>query len=94
MPVEVGFEHVAGKGEVDTQVVAIVVMGNVVSPPNQRIGRLVRMLLVLHIDVHHAVVTVNFDNGSDQHDGVAADFLNEGRVFHGKTVSKLHEHFG
>ena len=51
------------------------------------------MLFVLHVDVNHAVVAINFDDGSDQYDGIAADFLNEGRVFDSKTVSELHEHF-
>ena len=93
MPVEIGLEHITGEREADAEIVAVVVMGNVVSPPDKGIRRLVRVFLVLHIDVHHAVVAVGFDDGSDQHDGIAADFLNEGRVFHGETVSKLHEHF-
>ncbi len=93
MPVEVGLEHVAGKSEADAEVVAIIVVRNVVAPPNKRIGRLVGMFFVLHVNVNHAVVAVHFDDGSDEHNGIAADFLDEGRVFDGKTVSEFHKHF-
>src|SRR2546421_233550 len=93
MPVEKGLEHVAGESETDTQVVAVIVMGDVVSPPDERIGWLVGMLLVLHVDVNHAVVAIGFDDGGDEHDGIAADFLDEGRVFDSETVGKFHEHF-
>ena len=65
MPVEVSLEHVAGEREADTQVVAVVVVGNVVSPPDEGIGRLVGVLFVLHVNVNHAVVPVGFDDGSD-----------------------------
>src|SRR6267143_271909 len=68
-------------------------MGDVVSPPDEGIGRQVRVLFMLHVDVNHAVVAIGFDDGGDEHDGIAADFLDEGRVFHSETVGKFHEHF-
>jgi hypothetical protein len=48
---------------------------------------------VLHVDIDHAVMAIRFDNWGDQHDGIAADFLNEGRVFDSKAVGEFHEHF-
>jgi len=36
------------------------------------------MLLGLHVDVNHAVVAIGFDDGGDEHDGIAADFWMKG----------------
>jgi len=38
MPVEVSLEHVAGEREANAQIVAIVVVRNVVPPPNEGYG--------------------------------------------------------
>jgi len=62
MPVEIGLQHIAGEREANAQIVAIVVVRNVM-PHQMRGTALVGMFLVLHVDVHHAVVAVNFDNG-------------------------------
>ncbi len=48
---------------------------------------------MLHVDVNHAVMAIGFNDRGDEHDGIAADFLDEGRVFDSKTVGKFHEHF-
>ena len=92
MPVEESLEHVAGEGQADAKIVAVIVVGNVVTPPDEGIGRLVGVLFVLRVDVHHTVVAIGFDDGSDQHDCIAADFLDEGCVFHSETVGEFHEH--
>src|SRR2546422_3185735 len=59
--------------------------------PYTTLFRSVGMLLVLHVDINHAVVAIGFDDGGDEHDGIAADFLDEGRVFDSKTVGKRSE---
>src|SRR5207253_4822033 len=90
---EISLEHVAGESEGNAEIVAVIVVRNVVPPPNERIGWFIRMLLVLEIDVHHAVMAVDFNDGSNKNDGVVADFLDEGGVFDGQSIGELHQHF-
>src|SRR6185437_16293929 len=73
--------------------VAIVVVSDVMSPIEKARSGATGIGFFPIVEINFAVATVDFENGSDEHDDVFADLFNLRRIFNGETVGEFHEHF-
>src|ERR1019366_301307 len=86
-----GIEDVAGELQGEAHGVAVVIVGDGVSPIDQGRELFAGVLAVPAIDVPGAVAAVHFDHGSNQRDHVIADGLDIGALVHGQALGELHE---
>jgi hypothetical protein len=93
MPFEEEAVHVLRQLEHLPDVVAVVVVRDVLPPVHQRQARgTARQLLVEVVRVHLLLTSVHFDDWRDERDHVVADRLNEGRLLHSQTIRHFLEH--
>ena len=91
VPAEIGVEHVARQVQRQAHRVAVVVVGDVVTPVQQRRRRLAGIGAMPVVQIHHAVAAVDFDDGRDQRDDVRADLADVGRVVDGEAIGQFHQ---
>ena len=91
--VEEDLHDVLAQLQGQAEVVAVVVVGDVLAPVDEPAGDVGLGVLALgHGDVDLLVAAVDLEDGRDQDDGVLADGLDEGRLVDGDAVGELHEH--
>ncbi len=93
LPVQIVAQDVAGQRQRQPEAVAVVVVGHVLAPVEERWPHIV-VRLSIAIDVHHAIATVRLRRRHDDRDHVLADRLDQRRFLHGEPVGQLHHHLG
>ena len=91
--VEEDLHDVLAQLEGQAEVVAVVVVRDVLAPVEEPVGDVGLGVLALghgHVDL--LVAAVGLEDGGDERDGVLADGLDEGRLVDGDAVGELHEH--
>ena len=84
---------VARQCERHSQAIAIVVVGHILAPVNERWRILVRISFAIVVRIDHHVVPVDFQHRRNQDNDVLANRLDEGALFDCKPIAKLHQHF-
>jgi hypothetical protein len=95
LPLEERLRHVPGEREELPHAIAVVVVRDVLAPIHQRQRLLISRcasLLVEVVGVDLLFTSVDLDDRRDQRDDVAADRLDERRVFHGEAIRQLDQH--
>ena len=91
VPVDHGVQHVLGQLERHAHGVAVVVVGHVLAPVDQRRRGFTRVLLRPVVDVDHAVAAVHFDDRREQGDDVVADVPDVRAFVDRQPVGQLHQ---
>ena len=91
VPAQIGVEHVARQVQAQAHRVAVVVVGDVVTPVHQRRRNLARIGAVPVVQIHHAIAAVGFDHRRDQGNDLRADFLDVRRIVDGEAVRQFHQ---
>ena len=81
---------IARKRERHSQSVAIVIVGDVVAPVNERRGSLVRIGFAVVVGIDHPVAPINFQRRSNQDNDVFANRLDERTLFSREAISQFH----
>ena len=91
--VEERMQHVAAQRERQPEVVAIIVVGNVVAPVDERRNGTIRIGVAPAREIELAIASIDFDDGRDEHDGVVADLADKRRLLDSEAIRQLHQHF-
>ncbi len=93
VPLEVGAQERVREIQAEAQAVAVVVVRDVLAPPDER-HPLARVLLLVVEVVHHLLAAVHFDDRRQEDDDVVADVLDERRLLDDQPIGQLHLHLG
>ena len=91
VPAEVCVQDILRKLEGHAHGVAVIVVGHVFAPVDQRRIEIFGMGEVPFVEIDHAVAAVHFNDWSNQRDDAVADFADVGTFVDGKAVSQFHQ---
>ena len=91
VPADVSVQHVLRELQRDAHGIAIIVVGHVLAPVNQRRIEIFGMGQVPFVDVDHAVAAIDFDDRCDQRDHAVANLANVRAFIDGQAVGKFHQ---
>ncbi len=91
LPPDVSVEHALRHLERQPHRIAVVVVPHVFPRVDRARRRVVRVLLLPLVHVHHVVAAVGLGDRRDERDDVLADVPDVGAVVHGQAVGQFHQ---